>query len=234
VSTPDRPTFIDSYSSVQALRRMQPTDGSAEKTDETAPSAERVPLTAKIRHTTVPPRFDITCYLCGYSFVVTGRLEKVLCHKCRRFLQSDNHTIDTPGWTGAIQTVGTVVVAPGAVIKGGVVDALDLEVRGKVTGGTIRVQRRIEIFPGSNPNVSLLSARDWVLHPETQLTFDTLVCRDIDIGGTVEATVKSTGRVIIRAGAVFRGSITAPRLIVEEGATLAADLRIGKEFRSEG
>lgn len=234
MSTPDRPTFIDSYSSVQALRRMQPTDGAAEKPDETAPSEERVPLTAKIHHTTVPPRFEITCYLCGYSFVVTGRLDKVHCHKCRRFLQSDSQTIDTAGWAGAIQTVGTVIVAPTAVIKGGVVDALDLELRGKVTGGTIRVQRRIEIFAGSDPDVALLSARDWILHEGTQLTFDTLQCRDIDIGGTVKATVKSTGLVIIRAGAVFRGSITAPRLIVEEGATLAADLRIGKESRSEG
>ncbi len=231
---PDRPTFIDSYASVQALRRMQPADEAGDKADGSALSKDRAPIATRIRHTAVPPRFEITCYLCGYAFVLTGRLDKVLCHKCRRFLKTDNQTIDTPTWSGTIQTLGSVVVAQGSVVKGGVVDALDLELRGKVTGGTLRVQRRIEVFPSADPNVSLLSARDWVLHKGTSLTFvSPLQCRDIDIGGNLEASVKSTGRVIIRAGAVFHGSIAAPRLIVEEGAALTATLRIGRENRSE-
>lgn len=219
------PAFIDGYSSVQAVRRLR-TDGQ----DATAPAGgaagTEAPAAARFRQTAMPIRHEIRCYRCGFEFVVTGRLDKVLCHKCRTFLSTENHTVDGL-WGGRLETIGAITVTPTGLIKAGEVFAMDLLLHGRIEGGQLNVKRRLEVFAGASLDLASATFRDLVINAGMVLVpAEPVVCRDITIAGELEAVVECSGLVTVKSGGLFRGAIRAPRLAVEDGAAIEADVAV--------
>lgn len=227
------PVTLDGFSTVQALRKAKPGQAPrptpASENPETAKSAVPSPQTARIRHTSMPARHPIRCYHCGFEFVHTGRLEKVLCHKCRMFLSTDPQTLDGI-WSGRMQTLGTITVAASGHVKSGEVAAMDLILHGRVSGGRIDVMRRLELHAGSSPDLTLFRYTELTVHAGmTLVPADPIRCASLIVAGEVEATVECSGCVTIAATGLFRGSIRSPSLVIEDGASVEADVIIGND-----
>lgn len=229
------PVTLDGFNTVQALRRSRTAPpardpgGPLPPAETERPAATPAPQQARIRHTTMPIRHTIHCYHCGFEFVHTGRLEKVLCPKCRTFLNADPHTI-AELWSGRLQTLGTVTIAAAGHVKSGEVAAMDLILHGRVSGGRVDVMRRLELFAGSSMDLALFRYADLVVHQGMTLApADPIRCGAFTVAGEVEAVVECTGCVTIAGTALFRGSIRAPSLIVEDGATMEADVAVAVE-----
>jgi len=128
--------MIDGYTSVQAIRHKQehakseniPNQAAGSVAEPHAASAESggdLPKKAAIGRTALPTRHAITCYSCGYSFVVTGRLDKIFCPKCREQLETGDYDIEGE-WSQDVLTVGKVYVHSGSVVKGARLTANDI------------------------------------------------------------------------------------------------------------
>ncbi len=227
----DHTGMIDGYTSVQALRRL---DGktprtpvpSSEKDEGERIASEETPKSQTFGHTALPTRHDLICYNCGYAFVVTGRLDKVLCPKCKTWLQTGDHHIDGV-WSGTLKTVGCVFINSGASVSSSHIIATDIRVAGSCRNCRLEPSRNLELDSGAHLELDRLSERRVVVVEGACLVLDEpLRCRSLDIFGELQAEVRLSERGTIRSGGFFRGSLFAPRLLVEEGAGIRAFIHV--------
>jgi len=234
----DKPGMIDGFMSVQAVRHKgehKPDDKSPpgksppEKQEETQSDSVPLQKKASIGHTAMPSRHELVCYSCGYAFVVTGKLGKVFCSKCREELETGNHEIEGE-WKQDIRTVGRVHIKSGATIDGATVIATDIVIAGDCSKANLQPTRRIELETGAIAPPGVLDAHPVLIRAGARLSLKKpLHCFDLDIHGELQADAAPNGTVTIHPGGMFRGKLKAAHLVVHDGGGLSADLHIKPE-----
>jgi cytoskeletal protein CcmA (bactofilin family) len=240
------PTLIDGYTSVQAMRRM-PSRTGAPRLRETAPThlpgkdalpkRDDKPLdTAAMRigHTIQPPRHDIVCYQCQYAFVQPGRLQdKALCPKCKTFLQTADHTIDS-AWEQDLKTIGTINVGPQAAVRHATLVAGTLNVAGDVRDAELHGLHCVALHRGATFDLGRIRAGRLLVAQGADIALDQpMDCGNLEIAGILRAAVRAHGRVKILAGGALYGAIECQHLVVADGGGLVAQLAIGPEKRPQ-
>ena len=235
----DHTGMIDGFSSVQALRRLDGKTSPREKPAAASAleaSSAPAPAPAKpvhVGHTALPTRHDLICYACGYTFVVTGRLDKVICPKCKTQLETGDKHIDGT-WSGALKTVGRVYINSGATVSSAHLVATDIRVAGICRNTRLEPTRHLELDTGAQVELDKLGRQRLVIIADAKLTFDEpLRCRTLEIRGELQADARPAEGSEIHPGGMFRGTLHAPRLIVHEGAGLKAHLHIAPPKPSE-
>lgn len=235
------PLVIDGLSSVRAARRAgaagrgrsfrsRPSRNKPQQRKRT-PSAQASGSTSasRIRQTAVPVKHELLCYECGYAFVIRGVIHNTICPKCHRKLLMDDVSIDSE-WTGNVKTVGNVEVRKNGVIKSGSITARDIVLEGNAEQAVLYVGRRLELCRGALFDLEKTTFKDLKVSSGASITIRRkLTCRDLDVEGELKASVHSDGVVCIRTGGLLRGSVKAPRLVVEEGGGLKARLKVNGE-----
>lgn len=229
---PDHNGMIDGYSSVQAIRRL---DGKAPRTKapevSPAPAGGGQPPDSAVKpvgfgHTAMPTRHSLICYSCGYAFVVTGRLEKVLCPKCKTFLETGDKHIDGT-WSGTVMTVGRVYINSGAVVTSARIVATDIRVAGICRNTRLEPTRDLELDSGAQVELDKLGGQRIVIIENAKLMLDEpLRCRTLEVYGELQAEARPAERAVIHPAGIFRGTLHCPSLVVYEGAALRAHLHI--------
>ncbi len=132
-----------------------------------------------------------------------------------------------PDWAGVLRTIGTVRVEPGASLKGARIVTGDLVLAGRVTGGDVRVCRRLELHNGAAGDIAELNARDIAIAEGASLRLPgTLACHRLEVHGTLRARIEQTDQVVIHAGGCLQGTVHAASLVVHDGGGLKARLKI--------
>ncbi len=232
---PDHTGMIDGYASVQALRRLdgrpsraRPLPADTVSGDGGAPPPpEGAAKTVPFGHTALPTRHELICYGCSYAFVVTGRLDKVLCPKCKTWLETGDQHIDG-SWSGTLRTVGRVYINSGASVTSARIIATDIRVAGACSNSRLEPTRHLELDTGARLELDQLSAQQVVIIAGARLVLDEpLRCRSLDIHGELQADVRVSERTCIHPDAMFRGTLHTPRLVVHDGAGIRAFLHVG-------
>ncbi len=231
---------VSGYDVVRAVKHVRTTPGSAapppSKPPPPAPPAtppgepedgKKQPA-VRIGKTAVPTKYEYVCYECGYRFTVAGKVRTLYCAKCRTILNQTDYTIDK-SHDVSIVTAGVVTITETGVWAGGTLSARDVVLLGRHEGGSIKAFRRLEVAPGAVFRLEAIEAEDLVVREgvvieggEAAMRF-----RDVDVRGAVSGRLEATGLVTLHAGAAFRGSLKAKRLVMEDGAVLEADVEIG-------
>lgn len=235
----DKPFVIDGFHSVQAVRRVRDKNpgtgprvresGSAPPTPEKQPPPDKPASQAppaRVGQTTMPTRHEIVCYSCSYAFVHTGRLHKVLCPKCRQFLNTQDLEI-TGAWNEPVETIGTVEIKPGAVFGEARIVANRLIVAGDIRLARVDWCKTLELCDGAIFDVERFGEISLVIRANAKFDIKPpLTCNNLDIMGELKATVKVKGNAIIRAGGFLRGELEGQHLTVEEGGGISGRLAI--------
>ncbi len=228
--------IVDGFTTMQAAQRAmagsgdkprpKPSNDSSLEQKKPAAGAADGLKRVRIGHTTQPTRHDIVCYECRYGFVLTGKLEKTYCPKCRCALEADEYTIDRD-WNSSARTIGTVRVLPGGIVTGGKITANVVALEGSIAGGKVEAFGRLELHPGGQFDPAAVDARDLVVAPDAEPVFyEELTFRNIEIGGRLTGAICATGVVRVRSGGMFCGSLRSHCLTVDDGGALKADLNI--------
>ncbi len=235
----DGPSFIDGFSSVQAVKRSK-TAGKGVRTRKSStalpslkpPAAKANPsgtAAKRISRSTMPEKFQITCYECEYSFAVQGRVIDNFCPKCHEKLLAKNVSIDKE-WAKDVKTIGRVEVQKGALLKKCKITARDLMLEADASEVELNVYNRLELSRGAVFNVKDTVIRILTILKNTSISLKgTITCDTLEVLGTVRANIKAAKSVTIEKGGFLKGSIKSPSLVVAEGASLKAKLKIGSE-----
>lgn len=227
---------INGFQSVQAVKHS----GKGTEEARTRDSATRLPerkrtdtpsdakkAATRIGSTAMPARHELTCYECGFEFVLTGRLDDTICAKCRKSLKIKDYTVSGE-WAQDVKTLGTIDVTAGAVVGPVNLVCGNLVVAGNIEACTIKVCRRTTICKGAHFDLTQITFTDLVVNLDCILKWKTpFECRHLEVLGTLSADVHATGRVTIQPDARFEGKIAATGLTVEDGGALKADLALG-------
>jgi len=234
----DKNGMIDGYMAVQSVRRnsdrqqdrSRPAPGPAEDASPAETPVSGTPGATGKPHpfgqTALPTRHDIHCYACGYQFTVSGRLDRVLCPKCKEQLHTGDKTICGP-FTGTIQTVGTVTIHSGASVSESEITASIIRIAGTCHKTRLHPGVRIELQTGADIDRARLETVDVVIEAGQVVNIEAeLHCRTLHLMGRLRAHVTAREQVLLAAGASFQGRLQAPGLVIEDGAALRADLHI--------
>lgn len=174
----------------------------------------------------MPTQNEITCYACGFHFVIRGRAEATQCPKCGARLSLKNETI-SGGFRDELITAGKVTIARNAIVDGGTIQTNDLSVSGMVKGGDIKIYRTLELLEGFTfPEESMIT-RHLRIGPGAVCKLNSPIkVEDLEIAGELEGTVIASGNVTLRSTGHFIGSLETEHLQVEEGAGLTARCQI--------
>lgn len=229
----ERPIVIDGYNSVRAIRRAQRRNASESsrksinKPDQKEETVQNKKSGARINHTVIPKKHEITCYECDYYFMVSGRIQDTMCPKCHKNLKAIDHTINGE-WTDSVRTIGTVELKAEAVLNGAEIRARDIILEGNAEKGTIRAGRRLELRKGARLNMARTRMKDLCVMKGGEFELSsTITCRDLEIEGTLKARIFADGMVRIKCGGILDGELHTPHLIVEDGGGLEAKVVIG-------
>lgn len=230
---------MDGFDIVRAVQHARTQQGSAPPPPRKPPPApsgkppdapdEGLPRSVRIGKTAVPTKYEYTCYQCGYAFTVAGKVQTLYCAKCRTILNQSSYTIDKRHDV-SIVTAGTVTITSTGIWAGNSLTAREVVLEGQHEQGHICASNRLIVGPGCLPRMADIEAPDLVVRPETSLFLDAPASfRNVELAGEMTGELEVRDLVTIRAGAHFKGKLTARRLILEEGGGLTADVIVGPE-----
>lgn len=225
---------LDSYATIRAVARTKPGSSPAPAepgAESTAPPGslgeELQKAGVRVARTAVPAKHQIVCYECGYRFQVHGRVKTTNCPKCRVLLDLADHIIDTE-WMETVKTAGTIRLAPSGVLKSGDLIGADVIIEGIIEGGRARAWRVIELGAGAIFSEKAVSGIDLRIAAGAEFKFkQPAKYHDVEVLGTLHASLEATGLVTVRPGGLLGGDVCAEHLVVEDGGGLKANLQIG-------
>ena len=233
----DTARVIDGLASVEAVRRsarrpagprFQPsrtTLPALENPREGAPAQRKT--ASRIGHSAIPVRHEIVCYMCRYVFVVQGRIAKTVCPKCHEWLNYQDYVIDGE-WTENITTIGRIEVAPAGIVRNAALLGREISLAGNIEEGSAEAFERLDLWPGARMDLSRLTFRDLLVRREGRFILKgKILCRNVEVEGTLKAKIVAEGVLTVRAGGVLQGDVRTAHLVVEDGAGLKASLNVG-------
>jgi cytoskeletal protein CcmA (bactofilin family)/DNA-directed RNA polymerase subunit RPC12/RpoP len=232
VAASKKAKMMDGYSVVRSLAHAKqdgvlPTPG--QKRPPAKDMSSHPPPVAKpgdsphIVKTIQPTKRTIRCFECGYEFQLSGTTRTIYCSKCREKIDMGDYVVDRP-WSEEIKTGGRVWVKPGGRIEGVRIRAGNVILEGDLDEqASIECTQWLELGGQANPHPRQLVMRNLRIAAGKEMRFKyKLQVNHLEILGTLEADVESTGLVSVRDGGHLKGTVRGGHLQVEEGGGLSA------------
>lgn len=203
-----------------------------------ATSADAAPNTADrvyakaASHSVVPTKRLVICYECGYSHNVSGKMHHSFCPKCKTELKTGDVTVDGD-YAEDIKTIGDVVIAQTARLAPGInITGQNITLDGDATqAASVTITGTLELrtnakFDGSRLN----NTKGAVLIPagNTVAIAPQLNCRTIKIAGRLKTMLVVAESAHILPGGCLEGAFEGPTLLMDDGAGLIADVKLGR------
>ncbi len=236
----NKPKVIDGYSSIQALRQ----GGHLSQEAKTRPSSTKLPEpppkkkdgsiekpAGRFGSTIIPDKYEIVCYQCGYSFLLTGQLRKTFCPKCREELKIKDYIIDAE-WSGTIKTIGTVDIKSGGSLKNANITAGRLIIDGDAgVNSVINASRILELGPNAKFDMSNISMTDLLIREGSKASIQQEIsCRNLVVEGCLNIKTVNCEHAVLKKNGYLDGKLTAGSLTVEEGCGMNAELHIERKI----
>lgn len=167
----------------------------------------------------------VTCFQCGTELEVSSSAQSTMCKRCSSHLDLRDYQINS-AVSKNFRTHGRFVIEEGGYVFNTETFAADVVIKGRFLGKlnaahSLEIHRTAEIkgtFQTGKLIIPLGSVFRW---PET------LTLGGADIAGELIASVKSPGRIVLRATARAFGNLEARELVVESGAVIVGMAKVG-------
>jgi cytoskeletal protein CcmA (bactofilin family) len=179
-----------------------------------------------------PQKKRINCFECGAELDVPLTAQSTMCKRCSRYIDLKDYTI-----AGAVsknfKTKGSFTIEQTGYVFNTEIMAHDAVIKGRLLGklaawNTLTIYSTAEIrgtFKTKSLIIPALNVFRWK---------DTIAVGSAEIGGELAADRQVEDTLVLKSTARFFGDIEAGNLVVEEGAVVVGNLRLGaKAARAE-
>ncbi len=171
-----------------------------------------------------PEQRRVSCFDCGTELDVPASAESTMCKRCGRYQDLHNYQI-TAAVSKNFRTRGRFVVEPKgyvfntetlaneAVIKG--------RFHGKLTAESLTIHTGAEIKGTFKAAQLIIPAENHFRWPEP------VRVASAEIAGEMAGTLEVSGTITLKSTARWFGDIVTKDLVVEEGAVVVGNLKVG-------
>lgn len=168
----------------------------------------------------------LTCFECGAELEVSPSAESTMCKRCSGYLDLKDYII-TSAVSKNFKTKGTFVIEPRGYVFNTEALVGDAVIKGRFLG-KLTAERSLTIYSTAEIKGSFQTAR-LVIPAENHFRWPApLRVGAAEIAGELANDLQAKGTVVIRAGARLFGDVQAADLVVEAGAVVVGNLRIGR------
>lgn len=167
----------------------------------------------------------ITCFDCGTELEVPVSAESTMCKRCSRYVDLKDYRI-TNAVSKNFKTKGAFVVEPKGYVFNTEAIVGEAVLKGRFLGkliveGALTIHSNAEFKGSFKTHKLVIPAASHFGWP------DTLQLHSAEIAGELVGNVQAAGVFHLKSGARFFGDLQARDLIVEEGAVMVGQVRIG-------
>jgi cytoskeletal protein CcmA (bactofilin family)/DNA-directed RNA polymerase subunit RPC12/RpoP len=172
-----------------------------------------------------PDQKRITCFECGAELDVALSAESTMCKRCGRYVDLHDYRITT-ALAKNFKTKGTFIVEPKGYVFNTEALVGDAVIKGRFLG-KLDARHSLTIYSSAQIKGSLTTAR-LIIPANNHFRWpDRLDVGAAEIAGELAASLHANGTVTLKTTARLFGDIEAGNLVVEEGAVLVGQARIG-------
>jgi cytoskeletal protein CcmA (bactofilin family) len=190
--------------------------------EEEAPKTSKVPKAPK---PTIEFR-RISCFQCGTELEVPTAAESTMCKRCSSHVDLRDYLI-TQTISKNFRTYGRLVVEE----KGYVLNTDSLVGEAVLKGrliGKIVAHRSLEIYSTASIKGSFNTGRLIIPAGNSFRWPELLRIGGAEIGGELVANIQSSGTIVLKSTGRLFGDVQAANLVVESGAVLVGNAKIGR------
>jgi cytoskeletal protein CcmA (bactofilin family) len=169
----------------------------------------------------------VTCFECGAELEVAASAESTMCKRCSSYVDMHDYRINS-AVSRNFKTKGAFVVEPKGYVFN--TDALvgDAVLKGRFLG-KLSAERSLTIYSTAEIKGSFKTSRLIIPAANHFRWPEPVKTGSAEIAGELVADLEVVGAFVLRSGARFFGNAQASDLIVEDGAVVVGNLRIGLE-----
>jgi cytoskeletal protein CcmA (bactofilin family) len=172
-----------------------------------------------------PKKKKIICFECGAELEAPVSAQSTMCKRCSRYIDLKDYVI-TSAVSKNFKTKGSFTIEQTGYVFNTEVMAHDAIVKGRFLGkltawGSLTIYSTAEIRGTFKTKLLIIPALNFVRWK------DMIAVTSAEIAGELAADIQAEGTIVLKATARFFGNIEARNLVVEEGAVIVGNLRLG-------
>lgn len=173
----------------------------------------------------VPQRRRITCFDCGTELEVALSAESTMCKRCSSYVDLHDYRI-TNAVSKNFKTKGAFVVEPKGYIFNTEVTVGDAVIKGRFHG-KLFAEHSLTIYSTAEFKGSFKTGR-LIIPAENHFRWkEPIRVGSAEIAGELAANLQAKGTVILKSTARLFGDVEAGGAMVQEGAVVVGQWRIG-------
>jgi cytoskeletal protein CcmA (bactofilin family)/DNA-directed RNA polymerase subunit RPC12/RpoP len=172
-----------------------------------------------------PERRRITCFDCGTELEVAASAESTMCKRCSSYIDLKDYQIAN-AVSKNFKTKGRFVVEPKGYVFNTEVVVGDAVIKGRFLG-KLQAEHTLTIHSTAEIKGSFKTGC-LVIPPENHFRWkETIKVGSAEIGGELANDLQAEGTILLKSTARMFGNLEARHLVVEDGAVLVGQVRIG-------
>lgn len=167
----------------------------------------------------------VTCFKCNTELEVALSAQSTMCKRCSSHMDLRDYQI-TNATSRNFQTKGRFTIEQGAYLFNTDTTATHVILKGRVLG-KLTAEDALEIYSTAELK-GTFKARRLVIPAGQRFSWpEALSLHGAEIAGELVANIHSGHTIILRSTARMFGNIQSQNIVIEEGAVLVGDLKIG-------
>lgn len=173
----------------------------------------------------VPDQKHVTCFECGAELEVPASAQSTMCKRCSRYMDLKDYVIDK-AVSKNFKTKGSFTIEQTGYVFNTEITAGDVVIKGRLLG-KIAAEKTLTIYNTAEIKGTFKAHRLVIPVGNRFVWKDTITLFSAEISGDVAANFRAGGTVTLKSTARMFGDIEARGLVVESGAVLVGNMRIG-------
>ena len=174
----------------------------------------------------------VNCFDCGTELEVPPSAESTMCKRCGRYVDLKDYKI-TSAVSKNFKTKGAFVVEAKGYVFNTEAFVGEAVIKGRFLGKLI-AEHSLTIYSTAEIKGSFKTARLIVPAANHFRWHETIKVVSAEIAGELANNLQVEERIILKSTARMFGDLTAPNLVVEAGAVVVGNMRIGSPAAAKG
>ena len=172
-----------------------------------------------------PERRRVNCFDCGAELEVPVSAESTMCKRCSRYVDLKDYQI-TSAVSKNFKTRGAFVVEPKGYVFNTEAIVGDATIKGRFLG-KLMAERSLTLYSSAEIKGTFTTGRLIIPADNYFRWKDPIKIISGEIAGELVAHLRAEGTLVLKSTARLFGDVIAGSLVIEAGAVVVGNLRIG-------